>query len=388
MVPEHTTHQYHLGLCEIARFERPAVLGLGLLLNNAEQQLNREFERAARPHGLTLLQWRVLGALAAEDRQIQKSLATRLEASLMSISDVRERQQGRLGKGVASPVALDEAMIAAQAARNQVALAVGALQMLLDRGEAVAWFASAIYLRLSISGLWVFIVHCRTAADPCVDLRMFRDRNLVMGFVFMFLIGMTLFSGLALLQRLMGYSVVDPGLVMAPSGRRGQGKCLVPAVEELPFGAAIQRHQKRGRQRDDPPRALDDALFGGVGGLHQPGRRQNGLTAIRQQEIQELLRRDGVLRRPGDHVAARQEQRVVLRQHHSHVRGRRVLHIGSQHVVGDEVIAPRHAFDDLGRAAGCNRLRPREPFDQRSEGRGLEAVGIGEQIAKAEAAIS
>jgi len=106
-----------------------------------------------------------------------------------------------------------------------LALAVGALQMLLDRGEAVEWFASAeiwIYLGLAISGLWVFIVHCWTAADPFVDLRMFRDRNLVMGFVFMFLIGMTLFSGLALLppllQRLMGYSVVDSGLVMAPRG--------------------------------------------------------------------------------------------------------------------------------------------------------------------------
>ena len=34
-----------------------------------------------------------------------------------------ERQQGLLGKGVASPAALDEAMIAAQTARNQVALA-------------------------------------------------------------------------------------------------------------------------------------------------------------------------------------------------------------------------------------------------------------------------
>ena len=67
------------------------MLGLGLLLNNAAQQLKREFERAARPHGLTLLQWRVLRALAVEDGQTQKSLATQLEASPMSISDVLER---------------------------------------------------------------------------------------------------------------------------------------------------------------------------------------------------------------------------------------------------------------------------------------------------------
>ena len=106
-----------------------------------------------------------------------------------------------------------------------LALAVGALQLLLDRGETVQWFDAIeiwIYLGLSISGLWVFIVHCWTAADPFVDLRMFRDRNYFMGLVFMFIIGITLFSGLALLppllQRLMGYPVIDSGLIMAPRG--------------------------------------------------------------------------------------------------------------------------------------------------------------------------
>lgn len=106
-----------------------------------------------------------------------------------------------------------------------LALAVGALQLLLDRGQAVDWFSSVeiwLYLGLAISGLWVFVIHCWTAREPFVDLRIFGDRNFVMGLVFMFIIGLTLFSGLALLppllQNLMGYPVIETGLVMAPRG--------------------------------------------------------------------------------------------------------------------------------------------------------------------------
>ncbi|WP_353474305.1 hypothetical protein PVT71_20445 [Salipiger sp. H15] len=106
-----------------------------------------------------------------------------------------------------------------------LALAVGAMQMLLDGGEAVEWFASAetwIYLGLSVSGLWVFLVHCWTARTPFVDLAIFRDRNVVMGPAFMFLLGMTLFSGLALLspllQKPMSSPVVYSSLVMVPGG--------------------------------------------------------------------------------------------------------------------------------------------------------------------------
>ena len=106
-----------------------------------------------------------------------------------------------------------------------LALSVGALQLMFDRGQAAGWFEAAetwIYLCLSVGGLWVFVVHCWTAADPFIDLRMFRDRNLTMGLLFIFIIGMTMFSGLALLppmlQRLMGYPVIETGLVMAPRG--------------------------------------------------------------------------------------------------------------------------------------------------------------------------
>ncbi|MDP8920594.1 MAG: MarR family transcriptional regulator [Pseudomonadota bacterium] len=61
------------------------------MLHNAANLLKREFERAARPHGLTLLQWRVLGELSRNEGLTQTALGGRLEASPMTISDVIER---------------------------------------------------------------------------------------------------------------------------------------------------------------------------------------------------------------------------------------------------------------------------------------------------------
>jgi MFS transporter, DHA2 family, multidrug resistance protein len=108
---------------------------------------------------------------------------------------------------------------------GMLALAVACLQLLLDRGQQADWFKSAeiwIYLGLAISGSWAFIIHCATAEDPFIDLGMFKDRNFASGLVFIFVIGITMFSGLALLppmlQNLMGFPVIETGVVMAPRG--------------------------------------------------------------------------------------------------------------------------------------------------------------------------
>ena len=108
---------------------------------------------------------------------------------------------------------------------GMLALAVASLQMLLDRGQGVGWFDSVeiwTYLLLAISGLWVFTVHCLTVESPFVDLGMFKDRNFVTGLVLIFITGITLFSGLALLppmlQNLMGFPVIETGLLMGPRG--------------------------------------------------------------------------------------------------------------------------------------------------------------------------
>ena len=106
-----------------------------------------------------------------------------------------------------------------------LSLGVGALQMMLDRGEQLDWFASTeviLEAALALTGFWVFAVHTASAREPFVDPAMFRDRNLVTGLVFIFVIGIILLATMALLppmlQNLMGYPTVTTGLVLAPRG--------------------------------------------------------------------------------------------------------------------------------------------------------------------------
>ncbi len=106
-----------------------------------------------------------------------------------------------------------------------LSLFIGALQMLLDRGETNDWFGATetwIELGLAITGIWVFLVHSATAEHPFVSLALFKDRNFIAGSVLMFLIGILLYGTLALLptmlQQLMDYPVVTTGLVLGPRG--------------------------------------------------------------------------------------------------------------------------------------------------------------------------
>jgi len=106
-----------------------------------------------------------------------------------------------------------------------LSLGVGALQLMLDRGGEVDWFSSMeiwIELALALTGCWVFLVHTLTADKPFIDPRIFLDRNFAAGIVFIFTIGLVLFSGLALLPPMLatiyGYPVIATGMVMAPRG--------------------------------------------------------------------------------------------------------------------------------------------------------------------------
>ncbi|AOS95836.1 Multidrug export protein EmrB [Microbulbifer aggregans] len=106
-----------------------------------------------------------------------------------------------------------------------IALAVGALQMLLDRGEQVHWFESLeiqLYAIASALGLWLFLVHSFTNRAPFLTPALFRDRNYVSGLAFIFVVGIILLATLALLpsylQQWKGYPVVTTGLVLMPRG--------------------------------------------------------------------------------------------------------------------------------------------------------------------------
>lgn len=106
-----------------------------------------------------------------------------------------------------------------------IAIAIGALQLMLDRGGEVDWFASGeiwTYAVLSATGFWMFVVHIMNTEKPFLEPAMFRDRNFATGLVFIFVVGIILLASLALLppmlSRILGYPVITTGMVMAPRG--------------------------------------------------------------------------------------------------------------------------------------------------------------------------
>lgn len=106
-----------------------------------------------------------------------------------------------------------------------LSLGIGALQMMLDRGESLGWFDSVevmLEAALAVLGFYTFIVHSLTARAPFIDPRLFQDRNFTVGLMLIFMVGVILLATLALLtpylQHMMGYPIVTAGLVLGPRG--------------------------------------------------------------------------------------------------------------------------------------------------------------------------
>jgi MFS transporter, DHA2 family, multidrug resistance protein len=106
-----------------------------------------------------------------------------------------------------------------------LSVAIGALQIMLDRGEQKDWFGSGeimIEAVIAVSAFYLFLVHTFTANKPFVRPSLFRDRNFTAGVLFISIVGLTYYASMALqppyLQELMDYPVVTAGLVMGPRG--------------------------------------------------------------------------------------------------------------------------------------------------------------------------
>ncbi len=115
-----------------------------------------------------------------------------------------------------------------------LSLGIGALQMMLDRGEQNDWLGATetwVELGLCICGFWVFLVHSATAEHPFVSLALFKDWNFAAGCILMFLVGVLLYGTIALfpplMQDLLNYPVVTTGNILAP---RGIGTLVAMAV--------------------------------------------------------------------------------------------------------------------------------------------------------------
>ncbi|MFL6847994.1 MAG: DHA2 family efflux MFS transporter permease subunit, partial [Sphingomicrobium sp.] len=106
-----------------------------------------------------------------------------------------------------------------------LAIALGALQFCLDRGEQNDWFQSwetILEAGLALGAGWMFVVHMVTAKHPLFERAMFTDRNFATSLLFMAVTGVLLLAGLALLppllQTMYGYSVLQSGFLTAPRG--------------------------------------------------------------------------------------------------------------------------------------------------------------------------
>jgi DHA2 family multidrug resistance protein len=115
-----------------------------------------------------------------------------------------------------------------------LSLTLGALQIMLDRGEQKDWFSSGeivIEAIVAASAFYLFIVHTFTAKNPFVRPALFRDRNFSAGMMFIVVVGLTYYASMALqppyLQGLMDYPVITSGLVMGPRGVGTMGSMLI-----------------------------------------------------------------------------------------------------------------------------------------------------------------
>jgi DHA2 family multidrug resistance protein len=106
-----------------------------------------------------------------------------------------------------------------------LSIGIGALQLMLDRGEQVGWFDSneiVIEAIIGVTGFYYFFAHSLTTERPFVRFALFKDRNYTVGCVFMAVMGISIFATMALvtpfMQNVIGYPILTAGILLASRG--------------------------------------------------------------------------------------------------------------------------------------------------------------------------
>lgn len=106
-----------------------------------------------------------------------------------------------------------------------LALWVGALQVMLDKGQMEDWFESALILKLGVVFVvfLMFFLNWETQIkDPIVELRILKDRNFAIAAFMITVVGAVLYGSVTVLplflQNLLGYPAFDSGMAVAPRG--------------------------------------------------------------------------------------------------------------------------------------------------------------------------
>jgi len=108
---------------------------------------------------------------------------------------------------------------------GMLAVGIGALQIVLDKGQEEDWFSSVWITALAVIAavtLVALVVHELTTEHPVVDLYVFKERSYAVGVFLMTVVGFVLYGSLVLLpimlQTLLGYPSLQAGIAMAPRG--------------------------------------------------------------------------------------------------------------------------------------------------------------------------
>src|SRR6201746_1852023 len=108
---------------------------------------------------------------------------------------------------------------------SALAIAIGSLQLALDRGEQLDWLESNEIIAefiVSAIGFYYFFAHSLTTSKPFIQFAIFKDKNFIGGCVFMAVMGLVLFSTMALsspfLQNVIGYPIITAGMLLASRG--------------------------------------------------------------------------------------------------------------------------------------------------------------------------
>jgi len=108
---------------------------------------------------------------------------------------------------------------------GMLAVGVGALQLVLDKGQEKDWFSNHWILALTVVALAclaAFVIYELYAPHPVVNLRVFKNQTFSSGVFLMTALGFVLYGSLVLLplllQTLLGYPALQAGMAMAPRG--------------------------------------------------------------------------------------------------------------------------------------------------------------------------
>jgi DHA2 family multidrug resistance protein len=106
-----------------------------------------------------------------------------------------------------------------------MALALGTMQLVLDKGQEEEWFASNFitsFVIISFTAAVAFVIWELRSKEPIVDLRVLANRNFAVGTSLMIVMGIVLYGTIAMLplflQTLMGYPAVESGMAVSPRG--------------------------------------------------------------------------------------------------------------------------------------------------------------------------